>query len=299
MNFQNLPTILNADKYLETAFNRSKKISVKKNLDADKTRAIEFTKYLVNVLKKISIDFPNLDAVSEFYYELIDSVTDIDNLRKSLSRVTWASTKIKELRKEHAKEFQKKEFYGRVSSIMKRINPALKFIEASRSKMKRLPNIKEDLFTVCIVGFPNVGKSTLLSKITSSKPDIQNYAFTTKGLNTGYFVHRHQKIQVVDTPGTLARFDKMNNIEKQAYLAIKYIADLIIFVYDLTEEYPIDVQDKLLKIMKKYDKLMIFYLSKTDVLPLENINNFIKNRKESFITTPDGIKKEISERTNF
>ena len=45
--------------------------------------------------------------------------------------------------------------------------------------MKDYPTIKTSLFTVAICGFPNVGKTTLLSKMTPSEPEISNYSFTT------------------------------------------------------------------------------------------------------------------------
>jgi len=262
MNFQKVKTVDSAKELLDVAIKRAKKrekelISSKKMKGIDKKIHIEKEK--INLIKNsinTKLDsyvqsFPNLDSLSEFYNQIIATIVDTDKLRKALSSVNWASTKISELTADFQRKikrgidenkflFLKKAFYGRISSVVKRIDKHLIFLEEARKILKSLPDINSDLFTICIAGFPNVGKSTLLSKITPSKPKIQNYAFTTKGLNIGYIIHRNRKLQVVDTPGTLARFDKMNNIEKQAYLSIKYEANIVIFIYDLTDTYPLE-----------------------------------------------------------
>ena len=100
--------------------------------------------------------------------------------------------------------------------------------------MRTYPDVKE-MFTVCIYGFPNVGKSTLLNKLTTSKATVAAYAFTTKEINAGYFTVEDKKIQVFDVPGTLARENKMNYIELQAELVVKELADIIIYVFDVSE----------------------------------------------------------------
>ena len=160
---------------------------------------------------------------------------------------------------------------------------------ATRKIMKGYPNVKTAIPTICICGFPNVGKSTLLAKISTAKPEIKNYAFTTKGLNLGYIKTPKQKLQLIDTPGTLNRFEKMNVIEKQAYLAIKHCADLIIYIFDLTEPYPLGAQEKLFNNLKKFNKPMIVYLSKTDVLDAEIVLSFKKHKPITDIEKLKGI----------
>lgn len=148
--------------------------------------------------------------------------------------------------------------------------------------------------TVAIAGFPNVGKTTLLSKITSSTPEINSYAFTTKGLNLGYAKMKNLKIQFIDTPGTLNRLNKMNSIEKQAHLAMKYVTDIIIYIFDLTESYPLADQEKLFKRIKEYDLPEIIYLSKTDLLDKDTIGSFKKKHpKTKIITDASNLQIEI------
>ena len=190
----------------------------------------------------------------------------------------------------------KKSYIGRVSSIMKRLDKKLNLIEETRRIIQTFPDIKEDLYTVCINGFPNVGKSTLLTKITSSKPEIGSYAFTTKTLNTGYFKDRFEDIQVVDVPGSLNRFEKMNDVEKQAEIALKYLSNLIVYVYDLTEPYPLEQQEKLFKKTKEELKPVLIYFSKADILGEDKINKFIKEKKlENATHNPEELKKKIIE----
>ena len=233
-----------------------------------------------------------------FYIELIKLTLDYSKLSKSLASLSWARKKIHSLHREkiseiyHTKERQEiknlsKQFYGRVSSILKQINSNLIYLEKARKIMRTYPDVKE-MFTVCIYGFPNVGKSTLLNKLTTSKATVAAYAFTTKEINAGYFTVEDKKIQVFDVPGTLARENKMNYIELQAELVVEELADIIIYVFDVSEQggYSIKEQERLLKKIKQKNKVLI-YFSKTDLVeklpPLKYKTNSLKELKEKIV----------------
>lgn len=173
----------------------------------------------------------------------------------------------------------RKEYYGRISSVMKQIKPFLNYLDESRITMRDYPSVKTSLFTVCLFGFPNAGKSTLLRKLTNAEPEVKDYPFTTKTLNLGYINDPRIKIQIIDTPGTLNRKDKMNYIELQAYLALNHLADLIVFVFDPSLEYSIDKQEKLLKRIKEYDREIILFLSKTDIADVKIMEKFKSKHK--------------------
>lgn len=295
MNLKGLDQVRNANFYLDASLRRAK-IAKPGTLPKDKKKRKEIiekeklktlSSSLRDYLSRIIKAFPDFDNLPEFYDKLVETSLDRDRLKKSLSTLQWAEEKINSLlsetlRKmtgssEQSVEKHKKAYIGRVASVMKRINSHLDFLESSRRILLSFPSVKTDTYTVCIAGFPNVGKSTLLSKITTANPEIGAYSFTTKSLNIGYFDSRFEKVQVIDSPGTLARFDKMNNIEKQAYLAMKYVADIVVFVFDLTEPYPLEDQLRLYKNVIESGKYTIIYFSKKDILPEEKILNFIKN----------------------
>ncbi len=230
---------------------------------------------IVSKLDKIVEQFPQTSILPEFYIKLMKLTLDFAELKKSLGAVNWASKRIRTLHREYVSKINRAqeqpyirkastEFYGRVSSTLKQIDQNLKYLEESRRIMRTYPDIK-DMFTVCIYGFPNVGKSTLLNKLSSTKAKTAAYAFTTKTINAGYMTFDGVKVQVLDLPGTLARPEKMNNIEMQAELVLEELAKIVIFVFDVSGSsgYPLDKQVQLYKKVK--DKKPLVYVSKTDL----------------------------------
>jgi nucleolar GTP-binding protein len=224
-------------------------------------------------------------------------------MRKALATVSNGSKNARKLANEFARNFGgcetkeqllslKKQAIGRISSILNRMVKELNYLEQCRKMLRTYPNIRTDFFTVAIAGFPHVGKSTLLNRLTGATAETNAYAFTTKSLNMGAIEYRHNTIQFIDTPGTLARPEKMNDIERQAYLAMKYAAHLIIYVYDLTETYPIEDQVRLENEVKMYGKEIVRYLSKTDILEQEKIDAFPKKA----LTTAEELIKITTQR---
>jgi nucleolar GTP-binding protein len=77
---------------------------------------------------------------------------------------------------------------------------------------------------VAVVGYPNVGKSSFMNKVTRADVDVQPYAFTTKSLLVGHADHRYLRWQVLDTPGILDRpLEERNTIEMQAVTALAHL----------------------------------------------------------------------------
>jgi len=188
----------------------------------------------------------------------------------------------------------RREFYGRVSSVLKQIKDELRFLEETRKIMKGFPTIKTETKTFSIIGFPNVGKTTLLFKLTGSKPEINSYAFTTKSINVSYIRKGKEKIQLLDTPGTLNRFDRMNDIERQAFLAMKHVANGFVYVFDLTEPYPLEKQLKLLKRIKEFKLPVLVYLSKCDILDKKRVEGFVKELGYKKVFRESGeLEKEL------
>lgn len=127
------------------------------------------------------------------------------------------------------------------------------------------------LADVGLVGFPNAGKSTLLSVVSAAKPKIADYVFTTLTPNLGIVEYRnHQSFVMADIPGIIEgaaegkglghRF--LRHIERNSVLLFLIPADSD----DHAKEYQI-----LLNELKKYnpellDKGRVLAISKSDML---------------------------------
>ncbi len=127
------------------------------------------------------------------------------------------------------------------------------------------------LADVGLVGFPNAGKSTLLSVITAAKPKIADYAFTTLKPNLGIVKYRnYQSFVVADIPGIIEGAAEgkglghhfLRHIERNSLLLFLIPADSD----DIKKEY-----DILLNELKKHnpellDKERLLAISKSDML---------------------------------
>lgn len=81
-------------------------------------------------------------------------------------------------------------------TVMKRVSPSLAYLEQVRQHMSRLPSIDPNTRTILICGYPNVGKSSFINKITRADVDVQPYAFTTKSLFVGHTDYKYMRWQV-------------------------------------------------------------------------------------------------------
>lgn len=62
---------------------------------------------------------------------------------------------------------------GRMCTLMKRQGPSLAYLEQVRQHMGRLPSIDPNTRSVLLCGYPNVGKSSMMNKLTKADVDVQ------------------------------------------------------------------------------------------------------------------------------
>ena len=128
---------------------------------------------------------------------------------------------------------------------MKRQKDSLSYLEQVRQHLSRLPSIDPNTRTLIICGYPNVGKSSFMNKLTRADVDVQPYAFTTKSLFVGHLDYQYLRWQVIDTPGVLDHpLEQRNTIEMQSITALAHLRACILYFMDLSEQCGYSVADQ-------------------------------------------------------
>lgn len=147
------------------------------------------------------------------------------------------------------------------------------------------------LADVGLVGFPNAGKSTLLSVLTSAKPKIADYPFTTLKPNLGIVEYRDfRSFVIADIPGIIEGASEgkglghyfLRHIERNSILLYVIAAD----ANDVAEEYRI-LKAELIKYNPDLlDKRQVIAISKSDLLDDELKTELSESIKEDFKGIP-------------
>jgi len=146
---------------------------------------------------------------------------------------------------------------------------------------------------VGIIGLPNAGKSSFLSRCTKAKPKIANYPFTTINPNLGVLNINHKEIVLADIPGLIEGSHKGIGLGDKFLRHIERCKTLIHLI-DISEK---DILGNYLKIkseLSKYDKKIlkkteIIIFNKLDLIDMDSITekleNFRKKIKKNFEIT--------------
>ncbi len=266
-----IPTVLTAEEILDKAFKKASKVDFEGTTKIDSVREINIGKMksssdtIVTTMGKYVKAFPSFGRLSPFYGELIDITIGTDKLRKSLGALDWCRGKVAMISKDAVRDIARagtisrideirRSSYGRISSLVKQVDKELKFLAKARNTMRKIPAVDPVIPTIVIAGAPNTGKSQLVGRISTAKPRVAVYPFTTQEISVGTFEKRYLRYQVIDTPGLLDReLSERNPMELRAILALKHLATVIVFLYDPTETcgYPMSDQDHLLETVKR------------------------------------------------
>ncbi len=154
---------------------------------------------------------------------------------------------------------------------------------------------------VGLVGFPNSGKSSLLSLITRAKPKIADYPFTTLNPNLGVANVDEQEIVFADIPGLI------EGAHKGVGLGDKFLKHIercksILHLIDINEENLVSRYKIIRNELEKYsyellNKKEIIAFNKTDLLDEKEINEKIDNFKVNI--KKDFFKISILKKSNI
>ena len=219
-----------------------------------------------------------------FYHELADVLVGVEEMKMNLASVHWAGNKIHEMARKYVGMMRdaedakvvRKQAFGRISSIINSIDGNLRFLNEARNKLKKLPDIGEGP-AIVVAGYPNVGKSSFVALVSSARPEIAPYPFTTKGLAVGHFTRDNIRYQVIDTPGLLDRpLEERNEIELQAISALKHVGKAVLYIIDPSETcgYTLEKQMHLLEeIKKEFMVPVLVAANKVDIAaPVEGVD---------------------------
>ena len=272
--FEQLPTVPTSEELLNKSFRRASRAI--DDLSMVQNAGNILSDNLSNLIRK----FPSFENMPPFYREMADIIAGVDRIRISLSRLGWASRQIRLITKEHVAKIKRsspndatlirKSAFGRISSVMRSIEKDLLFLNETRNLLRKMPTINPSLPTILIAGYPNVGKSSFIVRITGARPEIASYPFTTRGIFVGHFMRGEQRYQVVDTPGLLDRpMEERNNIERQTIAALSHLQGVLLFILDPSEHcgYFLDSQLSLTQDIQNWISLpMLIVANKADIL---------------------------------
>lgn len=253
-------------------------------------RKVKFTQETFDEkLGSILTEFPRLDDVHPFYADLMNILYDKDHYKLALAQINTAKHLIDMIGKEYLKLLKfgdslyrckqlKRAALGRMATVMKRQKETLVYLEQVRQHLSRLPAIDPNTRTLLICGYPNVGKSSFMNKVTRANVDVQPYAFTTKSLFVGHFDYRYLRWQVIDTPGILDHpLEQRNTIEMQSITALAHLRACVLFFLDISEScgWSIAEQVALFNSLKPLfaQKPTVMVLSKVDLIRPEALSD--------------------------
>jgi len=300
-----IPTVLSAEEILDKAFRKASKVDFEGETRIDSVREINIGKLksssdtIVTLMGKYVKAFPSIERLSPFYGELIDVTIGKDKLKKSLGAMDWCRGNVSRVAKAairdiaHARTISRidevrRSAYGRISSFVKQVDKELKFLGIARNTMKKFPTVDPAIPTIVIAGSPNVGKSQLVGRISTAKPRVAVYPFTTQEISVGTFEKKYRRYQVIDTPGLLDReLSERNPMEQRAALALKHLATVIVFLFDPSETcgYTMSSQEHLLETFRKE-------FAKVPIIEVENkidLQRTDSKRKKISASTGKGV----------
>ncbi|GAB2222764.1 hypothetical protein Drorol1_Dr00016889 [Drosera rotundifolia] len=254
--FQQLPMVMPSIDILQSALKKAKKVGPTKGIaNIAKRERNRGAKQLDTLMKELAVplrtyteNFPNRKTLHPYERSLVELTLGDGIYEEVLGKVDTVRKQVVSLGKEHAslcsKSTTKKEAEERLNEGMKKLEDIFNrgrsvvddLLHIAKT-LRGMPVVNLERPTVCLVGAPNVGKSSLVWELSSGKPEICHYPFTTRGILMGHITLNYQHFQVTDTPGLLRRCDEdRNNLEKLTLAVLTNLPTAVLYVHDLTGE---------------------------------------------------------------
>ena len=266
MHFEDLPTTPRSEELVDKAFSRAARAGrAKQGKEAQESMLQTAGNILSDNLENVVTSWPDFDDVDAFYYELADAaladtdVGGVDELRQALSAVMNAGRRADQLKGEYQGRIRtadtdtarklRKQAFARLADVTEDVSAELLTVGEAREALRTLPDIRAKEPAIVVAGYPNVGKSSFVNRLTSADNETAAYPYTTTSINVGHLERDHIRYQLVDTPGLLDRpAEERNAIESQAVSALTHLADAVVVLVDASEEcgYPLADQLELL-----------------------------------------------------
>ncbi|XP_059301725.1 uncharacterized protein LOC132053643 isoform X1 [Lycium ferocissimum] len=327
--FQKLPMVMPSIDVLQSALRKAKRVSPTKGIaNAAKRERNKGAKQLDTLMKELAVplrtykeNFPNKKYLHPYERSLIELTLGDGNYEEVLRKLEALRKKVVSVGKEHAslcaKSLSKREAEERLNEGLKRIEEifdrdgkAVDELLNIAKTLRAMPVVDLETPTLCLVGAPNVGKSSLVRILSTGKPEICNYPFTTIGILMGHINLSYQNFQVTDTPGILRRCDEdRNNLEKLTLAVLTHLPTAVLYVHDLSGECGMSPLDQFViykEMRESYSShIWLDVVSKCDLLQASpvifstddgNVDNFELERYRTM--GPDGalnvsVKNEI------
>lgn len=157
------------------------------------------------------------------------------NIKDAKHHESSYERKVKELEEELSTTKYNKKTQGHIGLVkakLAKIKEEYQRKSASKGRQEGFAVKRTGDATAIIVGFPSVGKSTLLNAITNANSPVGAYAFTTLTCIPGLLEYNHAKIQVLDVPGIVEGAATGRGRGKEV-IACAQSADLVIILLDV------------------------------------------------------------------
>ncbi|KAL3833016.1 hypothetical protein ACJIZ3_007752 [Penstemon smallii] len=288
--FQKLPMVMPSVDILYSAMRKAKRVSATKGIsNIAKRERNRGAKQIDALMKELAVplrtykeNFPNKKILHPYERSLIELTLGDGNYEEVMGKVDKLRKKVVSVGKEHAslcaKSLTKREAEERLSEGMKKIEEifncegrAVDELLNIAKTLRAMPVIDLETPTLCLVGAPNAGKSSLVRLLSTGKPEVCNYPFTTRGILMGHITLSYQNFQVTDTPGLLRRSDEdRNNLEKLTLAVLSHLPTAVLYVHDLSGQCGTSPSDQFIiykEIKERFsDHLWLDVVSKCDLL---------------------------------